>query len=228
MAMAQMLKRTDAQIQRDVLQELRWDTRVNETDVGVEVALGVVTLTGAVDSWTARVAAREAAHRVIAVHDVADDIHVKLRGSHERSDTDIAQAVRAALEWDVRVPHERIRSTVAEGVVTLEGDVDFWSQHDDAAYAVRNLVGVREVKNVVTVEPAETLAPEIVRAAIDGALARHAAHASKHVQIALSEGTVILSGAVPSWAEQHAVEGAVRGTPGVRQVESHLRVEEPN
>ena len=89
--MGQMIKRTDAQFQQDVLQELRWDTRVKETDVGVEVDRGIVTLTGTVDSWAARLAAQDAAHRVAGVLDVANDLRVKLPTSTERTDADIEQ-----------------------------------------------------------------------------------------------------------------------------------------
>jgi hypothetical protein len=48
------MKRTDSEIQQAVLRELRWDTRVDETDAGVEVDAGVVTLTGTVSSWAKR------------------------------------------------------------------------------------------------------------------------------------------------------------------------------
>jgi len=220
------IKKTDAEIQRDVLEELSWDTRVKATDVGVEVNAGVVTLTGTVESWAARLAAQEAAHRVSSVLDVANDIRVKVFGSYERSDTDIAQAVRYALEWDILVPHERIHTTVSNGVVTLEGKVDFWSQYDDAARCVRNLAGVREVRNQILVEPsAPRLAPQTVRIAIEQALERHAAHAAKHVQVAVADGKVVLTGDVPSWAERNAVEGAVRGTLGVHRVDNQLRIQ---
>jgi osmotically-inducible protein OsmY len=224
--MGQFIRKTDSQIKRDVLEELQWDTRVKQTDVGVEVNTGVVTLTGTVDSWTARLAAQEASHRVSGVLDVANDIQVKLPGSYERNDTDIAKTVRTALEWDVLVPHERIRTTISNGIVTLEGKVDFWSQYDDAARCVRNLTGVREVKNLITVEPpVPGLSPQVVRKTIDQALERHAEHAAKHIQIAITHGRVILSGDVPSWAERNAVEEAVRGTPGVRKVDNQLRIQ---
>ena len=96
--MGQIAKKTDAQFKAEVVQELRWDTRVKETAVGVEVDRGIVTLTGTVDSWAARLAAQEAAHRVAGVLDVANDLHVKLPTSTERTDADIARAVRSALD----------------------------------------------------------------------------------------------------------------------------------
>jgi osmotically-inducible protein OsmY len=219
-----VLRNNDARIQRQVLDELRWDTRVKETDVGVEVHSAVVTLTGTVDSWTARLAAQDAAHRVADVLDVANELDVTLPGSLRRTDTDIAQAVRTALDWDVLVPQERIQTTVSDGVVMLEGSVDYWSQYDDAERCVRNLAGVREVKNLITVEPLAEVKPSTVRSAIESALERHAEHAAKGVHITVANDTVILSGEVPSAAERRAIEGAARSTPGVRRIDSQLRV----
>jgi osmotically-inducible protein OsmY len=124
MLQAKAVKKTDAEIQQDVIRELKWDPRVEETEVGVEVDNGIVTLTGTVSSWAKRLAAKEAAHRVFGVLDVANDVTVKVPGSLTRTDTDLAQAVRHALKWDVMVPDERITSTVSNGWVTLEGTVD--------------------------------------------------------------------------------------------------------
>ena len=90
------MTRTDSDIQQHVLRELRWDTRVEETEVGVEVEAGVVTLTGTVASWAKRIAAQEAAHRVAGVLDVANDIHVRVPGSRGRTDTEVAHAVVGA------------------------------------------------------------------------------------------------------------------------------------
>jgi osmotically-inducible protein OsmY len=222
--MPQLIKKTDSQIQQDVLHELKWDTRVEETDVGVEVDSGVVTLTGIVDSWAKRMAAQEAAHRVRGVLDVANDIEVKLPGSAGRTDTDVARAVRNALEWDVFVPESKIRSTVSGGRVTLEGDVDYWSQRDDAEKAVRNLAGVRGVINKIAVKPQMFLAAD-VRKSIESALERRAEREAKDVEIKVHDGRVTLSGLVRSWAERQAVIGAARGTPGVQVVEDHLHTD---
>jgi osmotically-inducible protein OsmY len=215
--------KTDAQIQQDVLRELRWDPRVEETDVGVEVDRGVVTLTGTVGSYARRLAAQEAAHRVRGVLDVANDVHVKLPLSEERTDTDIAQAVRHTLEWDVLVPHERIRSTVTNGWVTLEGEVEHWFQRADAERAVRHLAGVRGVTDTIAVQP-PAVDSEEVREAIEQALERRAEREAKHIQVAVHDGTVTLTGTVPSWPARQAVFGAARFTPGVKEVEDRLRV----
>ena len=223
MAQAAMTK-TDAQIHHDVLEELKWDSRVDETEVGVQVASGVVTLTGAVTSWAKRVAAQEAAHRVIGVLDVANDIQVKVPGGLTRSDTQIAQAVRQALEWDVYVPDQNITSTVTDGCVTLEGAVDLWSQRSDAERAVRNLAGVKFVVNKMTVKPMKPVT-EDVRRSIEDALERRAEREARRIRVDVKDGTVTLTGAVHTWAERKSVVAAARFTPGVQAVEDHLRIE---
>jgi osmotically-inducible protein OsmY len=152
MALAHAGRKTDSEIQQEVLRELQRDTRVEETDVGVEVDEGIVTLSGTVSSWGKRHAAAEAAHRVQGVLDVANDIVVKLPGTPGRTDTEVAHAVRNALAWDVFVPDTQIRSTVSDGVVTLDGEVENWAQAEDAERAVRNLDGVRAVMSLISVK----------------------------------------------------------------------------
>ena len=126
------------------------------------------------------------------VLDVANDLRVKLPTSTERTDADIARAVRAALEWDVLVP---------------------------------DLAGVREVKNLMTVEPRDAVVkPETLRHAIEAALQRHLSRAANHVNIVISDGKILLTGEVPSWPEHAAVLGAVLGTRGVAEVDDQLRI----
>jgi osmotically-inducible protein OsmY len=219
-----MVKKTDAEVQQDVIRELKWDSRVDETDVGVEVDNGIITLTGTVSSWGKRIAAEEAAHRVRGVLDVANDIVVKVPGTGGRTDTEVAQAVRNALVWDVFVPDTRIQSTVSDGVVTLKGDVDSWIQRDDADRVVRNLAGVRGVRNDIVVKPPKVAASE-VRKSIENALDRQAEREAERIRLEVVDGKVTLFGTVHSWTERQAVVGAAKGTPGVRSVDDKLRIE---
>jgi osmotically-inducible protein OsmY len=95
--------RTDEAIQADVLEELKWNSRVQPNEIGVAVKDGIVTLTGWVDSYLKKRAAEEAAHRVPGVKAVANDIEVRLPGSAERTDVDLAKAVLEALKWHAAV-----------------------------------------------------------------------------------------------------------------------------
>jgi osmotically-inducible protein OsmY len=221
-----MTMQADSEIQRAVLRELERDPRVEPTEVGVEVDEGVVTLTGTVASWAKRLAAQEAAHRAAGVLDVANDIEVRPTGSLARTDAEIAHAVRRTLEWDAFVPDQRITSTVSNGWVTLEGEVDFWHEREDAERAVRGLVGLRGVTNRLRVSggPARGGTGE-VQAAIQEALARRAEQAAARVEVTVTDGKVALVGRVGSWSEKQAVLDGARSAPGIETVEDHLMVD---
>src|SRR3981081_4191523 len=139
--------RSDADIQRDVLEELKWDARVQPNEIGVAVKDGIVTLTGWGDTYTKKWAAENAAHRVHGVKAVAHGIVVRWPSPAERTDTDIAAAATRALEWDAFVPIEKLDVTVSKGWVTMRGDVEWQFQRQDAYDVVRRLSGVKGVPN---------------------------------------------------------------------------------
>ena len=149
--MSKPAKKSDWEIQQDVERQLAWSTPLAPTEIGVEVARGIVTLTGTVESWSAARAAEDAAHHAAGVLDVANELEVRDTWEPGRSDTDIARAVRQALEWDAEVPAARILSTVSHGVVTLEGCVTRLKQRLHAERAVTNLMGVTRVINRIEV-----------------------------------------------------------------------------
>ncbi len=217
-------RKTDADLQKSVIQELAWDRRIDETAIGVSVHHGVVTLNGVVGGWAEKHAAEDAAHRVAGVLDVANDIEIKPVWSSQRSDADIAEAVRHALAWDVFVPERRIQSTVCDaGHVTLTGAVATLQQRDDAERAVRNLDGVRLVTNLIAIEAPRVVASEL-RSEIKAALERHVAREADRIAVDVEGHAVVLSGKVASWRERQAVIGAAKGTPGVQRIEDRLEI----
>jgi osmotically-inducible protein OsmY len=222
--MADMAHTADEDVQLAVLRELTWDSRIDAAKVGVTVDQGTVTLIGLVDTYAERVAADEAAHRVFGVLDVANELQVELPGDNIRTDTDLAQAVRHALEWDVQVPDQRITSTVSNGWVTLEGEVDDGPERYNAERAIRNLVGVRGVTNQILVTGPK-VRPDDVQREIEAALERRAATTAKRINVVTSGGRVILSGEVQTWADKKAILDAARTTPGVQSVEERIQVD---
>jgi osmotically-inducible protein OsmY len=218
-----MSVKSDREVQEDVLNELRWDSRVRQEEVGVEVDDGIVTLTGTVDNWAKKLAAKEAAHRVVGVRDVADDVRIKLPGSLQRTDTEIAKDVRFALEWEAFVPDQTIRSTVSDGLVTLEGQVNTLLQKEDAARAIRGVRGVKGVNNWLTVASVKA-DPVQLRKSIEQALERRAEREAEKIRVTVDDGIVTLEGRVRTWPQRTAVLGAVSHAPGVREVKDRLSV----
>ena len=212
------------QLQRNVLAELDWDPRVNAAKVGVTVDDGVVTLTGMVDSYADKIAAEKVVKRVLGVRAVANDLSVALPTTAKRSDTDLAKAAMQVLDWDVRIPQNQITATVKDGWVTLDGEVEWNFQREEAGKSIRRLKGVIGVTNLITVKP--RLKATDVKTKIEEALTRNAQIDAQHIKVEVDGSKVILTGTVRSWAEREDAEHAAWAARGVGKVENRVGVEQ--
>lgn len=215
--------KTDAQLQKDVIEELRWDPSVGSAEVAVAAKNGVITLSGQVESVAKKYAAVRATERVAGVRAIAEEIEVVLPTASRRTDIDIAHAVATTLKWDVQVPEGFVKARVEEGWIWLDGEVDWQYQSVSAERAVRNLVGVRGVTNLLHVRKRASAID--VKDRIENALKRHAEIDAKHIEVMAADGTVTLRGTVRSRAERHDAEQAAWSAPGVSKVEDELLVQ---
>jgi osmotically-inducible protein OsmY len=218
------ITRTDQDIQRDVLDELKWEPRLQPNEIGVTVEEGVVALSGWVDNYAKKWAAERAAHRVNRVRAVANDIEVRLPTSAERTDPDIALAATRALEWDAFVPIENLDVTVSDGWVVLRGEVEWEYQKRAAERSVHRLTSVRGVTNGITVRPRSRPSPDDLKHRVETALVRSVETDAERIKIQVQGDAVILEGTVRSWLEREEAERVAWSAPGITTVHNHITV----
>jgi osmotically-inducible protein OsmY len=216
--------KTDAQIQTDVMLELKWDASVTHEHIGVAVLDGVVTLSGTVPSYIEKSAAEKAAQRVAGVKAVVEKIEVKLPGSLQRDDHDIARAIIDQFRWHSQVPDDLVKVSVENGWVELTGEVEWDFQRRAAADAVRGLMGVKGIANKIAIKP-KAVQPYVIKDNIEEALKRAAEREANRISVEVRGTRVVLSGNVRSFAEWRAVKGAAWSAPGVTSVDDNaLRI----
>ncbi|WP_036788063.1 BON domain-containing protein [Polaribacter sp. Hel1_33_96] len=214
--------KSDSEIKEDVLDELVWQPNIDETQIGVIVKNGVVTLSGVVDSYSKKLAAEKAVKSVSGVRAVAEDIAVKYGNSYKKTDGEIARATADALKWNSSVPENEIKVKVENGWVYLSGEVKWDYQKSAAKRSVQDLLGVHGVSNTIAIKQA--VKPFEIKEKIKKAFQRMADVDAKNITVDVEGHTVKLRGKVHSISEKNEARKTAYFAPGVYEVENELEV----
>ncbi|WP_127127416.1 BON domain-containing protein [Pseudoflavitalea rhizosphaerae] len=214
--------KTDVQIQQDVIDQLKWEPALNAAEIGVSVKNGVVTLSGIVDTFYKKIMAEQAANKVLGVRAVAEDLQVGVSPAFHRTDAEIADFVVKALKWNTAVPEEKIKVKVEDGVVTLNGEVDWEYQRSMAKTALESIAGIKKINNYVSVNPKSS--PSDVKRKILAAFHRSANLDAENISVQVIGTKVILTGKVRSFAERSDAGAAAWAAPGISQVDNQLQM----
>ena len=217
----------DAQIQADVMKSLE---NKRFKDVKVSVKNGVVTLTGVVDLYSAKLDADDRAHHRKNVKGVENQIGV---AGPTIDDTTLRNKLAEKLAYD-RVGYgttafNAFTIGVQNGVVTLGGTAYGPSDKDSAVSVVENYPGVKDVVDNIEVAPVSPMDDRIRLAAAraiygDPQLNKYAIDPAKPIRITVVNGNVTLSGVVDSQADKDVANIRANRVPGVFKVVNNLEV----
>ena len=212
----------DIDLRQSVLEELDFDPSFDADDIGVAVENGVVTLTGHVRSYAAKLAVERAVQRVKGVHGIAEEIEIRYPADKRTADDQIAERALSSIKWNAQVPRDAVLVKVEKGWVTLSGTVDWQFQRIAAESAVRRLSGVAGISNMITIKP--QVRPTDVKSKILDALKRNAQLEADAIRVSVDNDTVTLEGNVKAWYERGIAERAAWSAPGVSKVEDRISV----
>jgi osmotically-inducible protein OsmY len=216
--------KSDAQIQQDVMEQLKWEPELNASAIGVSVKNGIVTLSGQVDTYAKKLAAERVTKEVAGVKAVAEDIQVGISPFFRKTDTEIAEAVLNTLKWNTSVDENKVLVKVDDGAVTLEGQVEWDYQRKAARKAIENLTGVRTIYNLLSVKPAATASD--IKEKISEAFRRSAFIDADKISVEVTGNKAILRGKVGSVKEKEDAELAAWSAPGIVVVDNRLEIGE--
>lgn len=218
--------KSNEDLQKDVLDAIKWEPLLNAAEIGVTAKDGIVTLTGVVDSYVKKLEAEDAARNVSGVKAVVEKIEINFGHSGKKSDDDIATDVVNALQWNWAIPYDKVHVKVEDGWITLEGELEWNYQREAAKKSVDHLVGVKGVKNFLRVK-SETH-DEIEKKDIERALLRNWSIDDQNIQVAVAGNRVTLNGIVNSWYQKDQAGRIAWNAPGVWAVDNELVIEYNN
>ncbi len=215
--------RTNAELQKDVQEAIRWEPSLNAAEIGVTAKDGVVSLTGVVDSYGKKLEAENAAKAVNGVMAIVEKIEVRFADEWNKTNAEIALDVLNSLKANWSVPNNMVTVKVEKEWVTLEGELSWNYQRDAARSAVINLRGVKGVTNNITIKSESSNAIE--KKDIEAALERSWAMKGSTINLNVDGTKVILTGTVHSWYQKDEAGRIAWKTPGIWNVENNLMVD---
>lgn len=216
----------DETVEKNIQDQLFWDSRVDETNVNVQVNNGQVTLTGTVPTATAKRAAEDDALVIPGVNSLKNLITIQFPENIEvPTDTEIKNNIKNVFIWNPVIDISDVDLEVDTGVVTLKGTIDSYWKKIRAEELAFNMSGVIDVVNELAVVPTESYLDKSIAEDIINAFDRNINIDVDTIDVTVKDGVVTLSGTLDNWYGIRSAYDIAQYTYGVKDVVNNITLE---
>lgn len=224
---------TDERIESSAKKSYVYKTYLKDDSIKTESMDGVVTLTGTVKEESHKSLAKETVASLPGVKSVNNQLVFKGEQPAENSDGWLSMQVKGALLYNRNVSAVKTQVFVNDGVVTLKGEADNQAQKDLTGEYAKDIKGIKDVKNEMTLASIENKSEKTMGDKIDDAsitaqvkmafLSHHSTSAFK-TGVVTSNGVVTLSGNVPNEAGKDMATKVAGDVNGVTNVVNNMTI----
>jgi osmotically-inducible protein OsmY len=210
------------------------DLYLKGDDIKIQSKDGVVTLTGTVSEESHKSLAQETVADLPGVKSVDNRLEVKGERPAENSDTWVHMKVKTALLFHRNVSGLKTEVNVKDGIVTLRGEATNQAQKDLTTEYAKDVEGVKDVKNEMTVaktsvKPDKTVGEKVddasITAQVKMTLLSHRSTSALNTKVKTKNGVVTLGGKAKNAAEKELATKFVNDVKGVKSVNNQMTIE---
>ena len=227
---------TDDRIESSAKKSHVFKTELKDDSVKAESKNGIVTLTGTVSESSHKSLAQDTVESLPGVKSVNNELTVKGESPAEHSDGWLSTKVKTTLLFHRNVSASGTDVYVKDGIVSLRGEASSLAQKELTSEYARDVEGVKEVKNEMTVakvpakpseKTAETIDDASITAQVKSSLVSHHSTSALKTKVETTEGVVTLTGIAKNAAEKSLVTKLVNDINGVNKVINNMTLAVP-
>lgn len=224
----------DDRIESSARKSYVFKTYLKDDDIKIESKDGAVTLTGFVSEESHKSLAQDTVAGLPGVKSVDNKLEVKGAPPAANSDAWLSTKVKLTLLFHRSVSAEKTEVDVKDGIVTLRGEATSEAQKELTTEYVKDIEGVKDVKNDMTVSKTGEKTPQTMGEKIDDAsitaqvkmaLLFHRATSALKTSVTTKRGVVTVSGKARNTAEKDLVDKLVSDIKGVKSVNNRMTIE---
>ncbi len=225
----------DERIESSAKKSYVFKTYLKDDSIKTESKDGVVTLMGTVKEESHKALAQETVASLPGVKSVDNRLELKGERPPQNSDGWISMQVKTSLLFNRNVSGIKTQVFVNDGIVTLRGEAENQAQKDLAGEYAKDIQGVKDVKNEMTIAKVSNKSEQTLGEKIDDAsitaqvkmafLSHHSTSAFK-TGVETHDGVVTLTGKTSNGAGKDMATKVANDVSGVMKVINNMTIDE--